>query len=272
MKKIFFALLLFCVPKIMFCQKITEDNYKKADATIWTNYENESAKVFELMQNYPDKKDSLKAVLNQLFELANRQNVDTAIKYVSVPSGLERLYMVRLNLDKDTLFSIFQTLPKEVQESDYGKSILLHINTEQIDEGSKYLDFKLSDSYGKEYKLSSLDGKVILLLYNGLDCMGNSGREILKQIYNKTNRGNFEIVIYWSCRTLEELQKIRSDFSVDYIFVSDFQVDHSPFKITYGCQAKPTCFLIDKKGVVYLKTVGLPEEKLIELLENNRFE
>lgn len=260
------------VPINLFCQLITEENYLKADKVIWETNEKESTKVFDLMEKHPDKRDSLRLLLDSLNDLASRQNIDTAIKYASVPSGLERLYMVRLNLAKDTLLSILKSLPVEIQQSDYGVSILKHINLEQIKEGDKYFDFDAIDSDSNNFKLSSYEGKIILLLYNGLDCMGSSGRSILEKIYNQTDRNKFEIIIYWSSKDIKELQELKVKYSVDYKFISDFKNDHSIFKIKYGAQARPTCLLIDKQGTVILKSIGLPEEKLTGLLKNNEFE
>jgi hypothetical protein len=100
--------------------------------------------------------------------------------------------------------------------------------------------------------------------------MGSSGREFLNQLYNNINKDNFKIVVYWSCKDLMELQSLKAKFPVDYLFVSDFLDDHSLIKITYGAQARPTCFLIDKDGTVILKSIGLPEEKLTILKEQGK--
>jgi peroxiredoxin len=265
-------LLTFFFPINLFCQIITEENFLKADKMIWETNEIESSKIFELMEKQPDKRDSLILVLKELNDLALRQNVDTAIKYAAVPSGLERLYMVRLRLTKDTLMTILNSLPIEMQESEYGVGILQHITHDQINEGDKYSDFDAVYSNGDSFKLSSYEGKTILLLYNGLDCMGYYNREVLKQIYDQTDRNNFDIIIYWSIMNLKDLQELKTKYSVDYKFISDFKGANSLFKIKYGAQARPTCFLIDKNGIVKLKTIGLPSDKLIGFLKNNEFE
>ena len=143
----------------------------------------------------------------------------------------------------------------------------MHIDSKQIEENDKYYDFEAFDSEGAKFRLSSLEGKNILLLYGGLDCMGNDGRTFLKQFYSETHRERFQIVVYWTCSSLEQLKELKAKYLVDYIFVSDFLKDHSLMKINYGAQATPTCFLIDKEGTVIIKSVGLPDEKLTELKE-----
>ncbi len=65
-----------------------------------------------------------------------------------------------------------------------------------------------------------------------------------------------------------ELVEMKVRYPFDYIFVSDFMEDHSPIKIIYGTQAMPTCFLIDREGIVRLKSEGLDTERLDKLLRD----
>ena len=264
--------ILLCFPILSFSQEITEKNYLKVDKEIWDAYEQDMTKISECYKSHPDKKDSLSAVSNQIYEIANKKNCDAAIKYASVPSGLKRLFMLRLKLSKDTLLSILKTLPQDMQVSNYGKSLLLHINSKQVEESDKYYDFESIDPNGDKFQFSTLKDKNILLLYGGLDCMGETGRDFLKQLYNETHRENFQIVVYWHCSSLERLKELKAKYSVDYLFVSDFLQDHSLVKIIYGAQATPTCFLIDKEGTVVIKSIGLPEQRLTKLKEENKLE
>ena len=247
-------------------EMITEENYLKVDSLIWAQYEQDMEKISECYQNHPEKKDSLIAVSEQVDAIASKKNIEAAIKYASVPSGLRRLYMVRLNIAKDTILSILKNLPDSMQFSPYGKSLLYHIETEQISEGSKYYDFQSIDTEGGNFALSSLEGKNILLLYGGLGCMGPGGREYLNKIYQETSRNNFEIVVYCPNSDLENLQKVRTTYPCDFLLVSDFLQDHTPMKILYGAQATPTCFFLNQEGLVVMKTTGLYQERVSQLL------
>lgn len=264
--------ILFYFVAYSFSQEITEENYLKLDKEIWTTFEIESSNLSDCFKIHPEKKDSLMNVYNQLKETADKKNRETAVKYASVPSGLKRLFWLRLDFSKDTLLSILKKLPPEMQKSNYGESLMQHINSNQIEEGNKYYDFKAIDSEGNKFRLSSLEGKNVLLLYGGLHCIRDDGRVFLKQLCKDTNPERFQIVVYWPCSSLEQLKELKTEFLVDYIFVSDFLEDHSLMKINYGAQATPTCFLIDKEGKVIEKSVGLPEEKLTKLKEEKQFE
>jgi len=227
-------------------EMITEENYLKVDSAIWVQYEQDMEKISELLQNHPEKRDSLIAASEQVYATASRKNVEAAIKYASVPSGLQRLFWVRLDVPKETIIAVFKTLPDSMQTSPYGKNLLYHIETEQISEGSKYYDFQSIDTEGKNFALSSLEGKNILLLYGGLSCMGQFGRDYLNKIYQETSRNHFEIVVYSpEVRNLGGLQQMRTTYPSDFLLVSDFLQDHSPMKILYGAQARPTCFFIN---------------------------
>ncbi|KIO42931.1 MULTISPECIES: peroxiredoxin family protein [Porphyromonadaceae] len=240
-----------------FAQEITEENYLQEDSLVWEKYKVIETRMFQLTEKYPEKRDSLLTVLYEK-ELPSilRESRNLALKYAAVPSGLKRLFMVRLEIPKDTLSRILKSLSPEIRESFYGKCLHRHIITKQIEEGDLYFDFQGSKENGTEFHLSSLAGKRILLLYGGLGCMGEKGRTYLADLYQKYSDDNFEIVVFWPCSSLEELKEYKKRYPFPYTFVSDFFEDLSPVKITYGTQATPTCFFIDSRGIVKMRSEG----------------
>ena len=264
--KFVIAVLCFTNFSLLQAQEITEENYRKVDSLIWVQYEKDMEQISEYYQKYPEKKDSLIAVQEQIIAISDKKNIEAAIKFASVPSGLRRLFMVRLNIPKDTIHAVLKTIPENMQNSPYGKSLLYHIESEQISEGDKYYDFEAIDTEGDNFVLSSLEGKNILLLYGGLGCMGPNGRAYLNKIYQETSRSNFEIVVYCPNSNLESLRQVRTTYPCDFLLVSDFLQDHTPMKILYGAQALPTCFFINKRGTVVMKIVGLYQDKVSQLI------
>lgn len=248
---------LFSITNLYSQEKITEADYLKEDSILWANYENQQEALSQCWETMPDKRDSIKNVFNEINEKASQANIELAIKYASVPSGLQRLYMTRLDIPKDTLENILNTLSIEMQESAYGKNIKSHITTKQIQEGDLIYSFPCIQSDGSVFDWNITNGKQLLILYGGLDCMGKDGREELELLFNQTSRDNLLILVYWSCNSLENLQKLKEEYAFDYIFVSDFKQDASPIKIKYGAQATPTCFLTDKQHVVKVKCTGV---------------
>jgi peroxiredoxin len=224
--------------------------------------ENNIALINRQKKVYPEKIDSLNLVINRLNEDADEKNIAAAKKFASVQSGLERLYMVRLYIPKDTLKVIYSALSEKMKESVYGKCLLLHINTKQIEIGDKFYDFTAIDTLGNEFKLSSIKSDYILLIYEGFSCMGQSGRDYLNNIYENTERNKLSIVHYSAVTTLRELKNIKAKYKIKYLIVSDFLNDQSPVKINYGFQSRPTSILIDKHGTVILKSTGILEDEL----------
>ena len=265
--KFVFIVLCFTHLSLTQAQEISEENYRKVDSLIWVQYEKDIEEISESYQKYPEKKDSLIAVQEQVIAISDKKNVEAAIKFASVPSGLKRLFMVRLKIPKDTILAVFKTIPESMQNSPYGKSLLYHIESDQISEGDKYYDFKAIDTEENNFVLSSLEGKNVLLLYGGLSCMGPDGRAYLNKIYQETSRDNFEIVVYCPNSNLESLQRVRTTYPCDFLLVSDFLQDHTPMKILYGAQGMPTCFFINQQGTVVMKTLGLHQERVNQLIK-----
>ena len=238
-------------------ETLTEENYLHEDSLLWINFEKETEGLIAILDSLPNQRDSIINVYNVILEKANQKNIELAFKYACTPSGLQRLFMVRNHVSKDSLAKVLNTLPEEMQKSEAGLNIKAHLETEQLAEGNAFFTFPCLDEKGNPFNWETLEGKQILLIYGGLGCMGNEGREALKHLYEHTSRKNLEIIVYWPSSSLEKLQAIRKQFPSDYIFISDFKQDASPMKIKYGCQATPTCFLTDKKHQIVVKSEGL---------------
>ena len=267
----FIVIFLMSIASQLYAQKIiTEANYLKEDSILWDDFEKQQKVLSQYWETMPDKRDSIQNVFNGILDKASKTNIKLAIKYASVPSGLKRLYMTRLNIPKDTLKNILNSLDAGMQQSFYGKNIREHLQTRQIQEGDSIYLFPCVQIDGKEFEWGITKGKQLLILYGGLGCMGEKGREQLELLYNQTSRNNLLILVYWPCSSLNKLQKIKNEYPSQYIFISDFKQDASPMKIKYGTQATPTCFLTDKQHIVKVKCTGLHMEKFNEYINRNK--
>lgn len=266
-KTFLFSILCFlvfvqCTPKIYDTQR--EQEYIKADSTLWAEYEVEGERLTEL---YAENEDSLYIKAVELEAYADRKNKELALEYSATPSGLRRCFMLRLDIGKDTLQGILSDLPRDLRKSQCAKAIKAHIATEQIEVGMKFAPIDVVDADGNKFVWDEYRNKNILLIYGGLGCMGRSGRGELATLRDEYAEDNLAIVIYYSVSTLEELKEFRTQYSDDYIFISELMSDYSPFKIKYGVQPTPTCFVIDKSGTIVLKTVGFNAEQVKEQID-----
>ena len=240
-----------------------EQEYIKADSTLWAEYEVEGERLAEL---YAENEDSLyiKAVVFEAY--ADRKNKALAIEYSATPSGLRRCFMLRLDIEKNTLQNILSNLPRDLRKSQCADAIKAHIATEQIEVGMKFVPIDVVDTDGDKFAWSEHRNKNFLLIYGGLGCMGRSGRRELAALREEYAEDNLAIVVYYSVSSLEELKEFRNQYD-DYIFISELIPDYSPFKIKYGVQSTPTCFVIDRSGSVVLKTVGFDAEQAKEQID-----
>ena len=267
MKKLYlFSILCFlvfvqCTPKMYDAQR--EQEYIKADSALWAEYEAEGERLAE---PYAEDEDSLYIKAVELEVYADRKNKELAIEYSATPSGLRRCFMLRLDIEKDTLQNILSDLPRDLRKSQCADAIKAHIATEQIEVGMKFVPIDVVDADGNKFTWSEHRNKNILLIYGGLGCMGRSGRRELAALREEYAEDNLAIVVYYSVSSLEELKEFRNQYD-DYIFISELIPDYSPFKIKYGVQSTPTCFVIDRSGSVVLKTVGFDAEQAKEQID-----
>lgn len=249
---------------------ITQENYLKQDSLLWMEYQHQQDSLSQCWETLPGKRDSIQQIFDRLLKETRKKNVDLAIRYASVPSGLKRLYMLRLDVPKDTLNNILNSLNTETQQSFYGKNIYTHIHTQQIRKDDSVYFFPCTQVDGEKFDWNITNGKQLLILYGGMGCMGEAGREYLKQLYEKTSRNDFLILVYWPCSSLEELQEAKKQYPSDYIFISDFKQDAGPMSIKYGAQATPTCFLTDNRHIIKTKCIGIHTELFDKLINHKK--
>lgn len=241
---------------------ITETNYLRNDSILWYGYEAQCAELGKYWNAHPEKGDSLQAVAEEMLRKANEDNVKLAVKYASTPSGLRRLFMVRGDIPKDTLENVMNRLSADMQDSFYGRIIWQHLQTDQVKTGSRLPEFPLTQTDGQWFDWGKAVGKQVLLVYGGLNCMGQRGRDGLDSLRRAVPADSLVILLYQPCGSPEELESTKEKYPMTCDFVSDFKQDASPIRIVYGAQAQPTCFLTDRRHIVKAICLGFDMEVL----------
>lgn len=258
--------LLFALSATAKQPPVTEEEYLRADSALWLEYEAFGARLYEQAEANPELADSLEMAAEVELERVLERNAQLALQYAATPSGLKRCFMVRMDVPKSALRRALRGVPRQMRQSAYGLAIQQHIRTRQVVEGSRAPQIAAVNEAGEKFDLRALEGRRVLLLYGGLGCMGRQGRAYVADLYAKTTREDLEIVVYWSVETVEQLKELKAQYNVDYQFVTECMADCSPFKIEYGVQATPTCFLIDRDGRVLVKSEGLDPERFDAIL------
>ena len=270
--------LIFIYPALLFLlltsftaekdTHITEANYLTEDSQLWQDYEKNASATYRLMKEHPEKNDSLENVLSLLYSKAAIKNVELALKYSAVPSGLQRVYMLRDMIGKVTLKNVLNALPDTLQNTSYANYIHNYIETHQLTEGDQYVTFETQTASGEKFDWESMENKNLLLLYDGLSCMGKYGRDYLKGLLDKTDRKDLEIVVYCCISNLEDLKELQKQYP-DFTLISDFQTEGNPMNIVYNAQARPTCFMIDRRGTIQIRCEGLDQKRFEDFLESD---
>ena len=258
--------LLFALSATAKKPPVTEEEYLRADSALWLEYEAFGARLYEQAEANPELADSLEMAAEVELERVLERNAQLALQYAATPSGLKRCFMVRMDVPKSALRRALRGVPRQMRQSTYGRAIQQHIRTRQVVEGSRAPHIAAVNEAGGRFDLRALEGRRVLLLYGGLGCMGRQGRAYVADLYAKTTREDLEVVVYWSVETVEQLKELKTHYDVDYQFVTECMADCSPFKIEYGVQATPTCFLIDRDGRVLVKSEGLDPERFDAIL------
>ncbi len=242
-----------------------EAEYLRADSALWTSYEAAMREIYEGEEQGRHER------ARALYDTTMRRNRELALRYAATPSGLQRCYMTRLGMPKDSLRAALRRIPRRMRRSPYGRSIALHLRTHQLTEGDRAVVLGgWREADGKPFDWSSLREGYTLLLYGGLDCMGASGREYLAGLAARYP-DDLRIVVFWPTDSRERLAQKRASYpALLHRAVSDFRGDHTPFKIRYGAQGTPTCFLIDPDRRIRVKSGGLAPQRIEEVLSETK--
>lgn len=186
------------------------------------------ASVYALYQRLPNEK----------FLFSNRDDI---IYFRTVADAIEESY-------PESPF--LPTLRTDIARMEAHKTLV-----SQISEAG-YPDVELPDMYGKNIRLSSLDGEVVLLsFWSAASGRMNAMNAELKEIYARFAERGFEIYqigiesskAVW-INTVQEQQ-------LPWISVGDMRGEYSPVLGMYNIKSLPANFLIDRNGNIVAKNI-----------------
>lgn len=157
--------------------------------------------------------------------------------------------------------AFFVLLRKREHKQHFEQKFQLIEFTHQLIEGDQYVTFETQTASREKFDWKSIENKNPLLLYDGLNCMGKYGGDYLKALLDKTDRNNLEIVVFCCISNLEDLKELQKQYP-DFILISDFRTEGNPMNIVYNAQARPTCFMIDRRGTIQIRCEGLDQNAL----------
>lgn len=197
-----------------------------------------------------ENKENIAAVYALYQRLPNDQNLfngdSDVVYYRTVAEGIEQKYPESPYLP---------LLRSQIARMDAQQSLLSQVKTVNFPE------IAMQDMYGNTQRLSSLDGKVILLHFWSV-AVGNSNamNADLKEIYAKYKEQGFEIFQVAVDTSKALWINAVQEQKLPWISVSDLQGNSSPTLGAYNITNLPANFLIDREGNIVGK--NLAGEKL----------
>ena len=81
----------------------------------------------------------------------------------------------------------FRITRKREHKQHFGQEFQLTKSTRQLIKGDQYATFETQTASGEKFDWKSMEHKNLLLLYDGLSCMGKYGRDYLKALLDNSN-------------------------------------------------------------------------------------
>ena len=130
-----------------------------------------------------------------------------------------------------------------------------------------YPDIVLKDIYNREHRLSSLDGKVVLLYFwSAVDSVSNNINAELKALYERYHAKGFEV--YQVSADADISTWIEAVRQQKLPWISVYGGTSPDVFSTYNVQGVPTAFLIDRNGDISVPSLKMDalEERVKELI------
>jgi peroxiredoxin len=138
--------------------------------------------------------------------------------------------------------------------------------------GAPAPEVALPSPKGDTIRLSSLKGKYVLLDFWASWCPPcRAENPNLVDVYSRYKGKGFEILQVSLDKTKEKwVQAIRDD-KLNWLHVSDLQYWQSAAAKTYNVESIPTCFLIDKEGIIIARDLrgASLDDRLRVIFEEN---
>ena len=148
-----------------------------------------------------------------------------------------------------------EALKKAIEQAD-ATTQMQNMIFDKAQNPAPYPDLELPDMYGKKVRLSSLDGKVILLDFwstQEAGCKVNNAE--LRQTYDKYNDRGFEIYqISLDTHRADWVTSVQQE-RLPWITLCDFKGERGSAPRLYNIKRLPTNLLIDREGNIVAKNL-----------------
>lgn len=181
--------------------------------------------------------------------------------------SVKALSIYAVTLGKDETIILYNTLSKNVKNSEYSKWIEDYINNNKPTKPSgKFIDFEMESADGKTIKLSDYKEKLVLLEFWASWCIPcRAANPSLVETYAKYHPKGFEILGVSLDANANAWKNAIDKDKLTWQQVSDLKGSNNKASLLYGIDSLPNNFLINNKGDIIGKNLnGENLDKAIE--------
>jgi peroxiredoxin len=177
------------------------------------------------------------------------------------PSSLISVWLLNIyktSWGREKTKLLFNAFESQIQNTSYGKLVSEYIKQKEVVRvGDHFVDIELKNLNGVIIKLSSLEGKYILLDFWSAYC-GPCRKEHpdLLKLYNQYRKKGFEIYAVSLDEKKESWKQAVLDDKINWITVSDLKgATACEAAMIYGVSGIPKSYLIDREGKIIAEDI-----------------
>lgn len=184
-------------------------------------------------------------------------------------AGMLELGFQMEEFSRDTVQIIYDRYSNELKQSKFGRIVKIYLESNHVEKGDNYLDFKALNQFDEKTSLSDLreNGKFLLINYTSAYCGACiMATDELREVYSKY-RNSLNIVDFSADPQKKDWQKSVERDGNPWATLWDGKGRYSESAIRYNFSATPTFLLINPDGRIVDRWVGYKQGRLKNDLE-----
>lgn len=187
---------------------------------------------------------------NRMLLDLTQESLRLACQYAATsPSALDIVVRNAFMIPREELLKVYSSLTPGMQKTHLGKAIKKHIGKKELLAGDPLPHFKGIGLDGEPFDWSVVEGKRVLLIYEGWGWIKRSTHLWFKDLLAATDRDSLAVVAYVYANSEAYLHQRVKAFQLEpYLVISDLKGKEGPLDKQLGVKGIPTYYYTDSQG------------------------